>query len=343
MKRRWTFALLALLLFLSLPVPVWADEGDDQVVFFGDRIVLGPGDAVDGNLVVFGGSVEMREGSRVDGDLVAVGGESVVDGRIAGSLVVVGGTLDLRDNATVLQELITFGADVSQAEGARVFGERIEGFRWKVPPLTTRDWSWPSWTPIRRTRTPQSLFSDLFGSAVRWVLRTFALMALGVVVMLLLPKQTELVGQTVSQLPLPSTGVGLLTFVVLLFLVPLLVIICIGIPVVAVLAGAFVAALLLGRVAVGALVGERLLAAINVKPSQPLLHVVVGIGLIELLSAVPCLGWLLGWVLALAGLGAVVLTRFGTMIYEPQSGRSELPAPTEESSLDVVVDDEAEE
>ncbi len=334
MKKKWTFALLALLLFLSLPVPVWADDGEDQVVFFGDRVVLGAGDDVDGNLVVVGGSVELREGSRVRGDLVAVGGEAVVDGRIEGSLVVVGGALDLRDNATVMEELITFSANVSQAEGARVFGERMEGFRWKVPPLTLRDWSWQSWTPAERWRAPDLLFRDLFGSTVRWVLRTFALMALGVVVMLLLPRQTELVGQTVGQLPLPSTGVGLLTFVALLFLVPLLVIICIGIPVVVVLAVAFVAALLLGRVAVGAVVGERLLAAINVKPSQPLLRAVVGIGLIELLTAVPCLGWLLGWILALAGLGAVVLTRFGTMAYQPQSRQNDLPVPAEESAAE---------
>ncbi len=341
MKKKWIFALLALLVFLSLPVPVWADDGDDQLVFFGDSVVLGPGESVDGNLVVIGGRVEMREGSRVDGDLVAVGGGSIIDGRIEGSLVVVGGTLDLRDNATVSQDFITFGASVSQAEGARVFGERIEGLRWKVPPLTTRDWSWPSWTPAERWRSPDLLFSDLFSSAVRWMLRTFALMALGVVVMLLLPRQTELVGRTVSELPLPSTGVGLLTFVALLFLVPLLVIICIGIPLVVVLAFAFVAALLLGRVAVGAVVGERLLTAINVKPSQPLLQAVVGIGLIELLAAVPCLGWLLGWILALAGLGAVVLTRFGTMAYQPQSGQSDLPALTEESSADAPAEDES--
>jgi hypothetical protein len=334
MKKKWTFALLALLLFLSLPVPVWADDGDDQLVFFGDSVVLGPGDDVDGNLVVIGGSVEMREGSRVRGDLVAVGGESVVDGRIEGSLVVVGGTLDLRDNATVLGELVTFSANVSQAEGARVFGERIQGFRWKVPPLTLRDWSWRPWSFAERWRSPDLLFSDLFGSAARWVLRTFALMALAVVVMLLLPRQTELVGQTVSQLPLPSTGVGLLTFVVLLFLVPLLVIICIGIPVVLVLAVAFVAAVLLGRVAVGVVVGQRLLSAVNVKPSQPLLQAVVGIGLVELLTAVPCLGWLLGWILALAGLGAVVLTRFGTMPYQPQSGQGELPERSQYSAED---------
>jgi hypothetical protein len=164
-------------------------------------------------------------------------------------------------------------------------------------------------------------------------------MALGVVVMLILPKQTSLVGQTVSTVPLPSAGVGLLTFAVLLFVVPLLVIICIGIPLVVLLGVAFLAAMLLGRVAIGALIGERLLTALKVKQSQPLLDVVVGIGLVELLAAVPCLGWLLGLTLWLVGLGAVVLTRFGTVPYEPLK-RTQMPAPVAEPEVDTVPEEE---
>jgi hypothetical protein len=338
--RKWTVVLLTLFLFLSLAAPVWADDGEDQVVLFGDSVVLSPGEEMDGSLIVVGGRVEMREGSRVRGDVVAVGGDSTIDGRIDGSLVVVGGTLELQSHATVLEDLVTFGASVSQAEGASVLGQRIEGLRWTVPPIRIEPRVSQPWVSTERWRSPSLLFADLFGSLVRWVARTFTLMALGVVVMLVLPKQTALVGQTVSTVPLPSAGVGLLTFVVLLFVVPMLVIICIGIPLVVLLGAAFVAAMLLGRVAIGAVIGERLLNALKVKQSQPLLEVVVGIGLVELLAAVPCLGWLLGLVLWLAGLGAVVLTRFGTMAYEPVK-RSQVPVPILEPEAEIVPEEES--
>ena len=45
--------------------------------------------------------------------------------------------------------------------------------------------------------------------------------------------------------------------------------------------------------------------------------VLVGVLLISLLTTVPCLGWLLAGVVGSLGLGAVVLTRFGTMAYPP--------------------------
>ncbi len=338
--RKWTFALLTVLLFLSLAVPVWADDGDDQVVFFGDRVVIHEGEVVDGSLTVIGGSVELREGGQIRGDMVALAGESIVDGRIGGNLVVVGGTLELRSHATIEEDFFTLGASVSRAEGATVLGETIEGLRWRLPALRT--WRWEPqfrWWG-ERWRSPETIFGDAVGSLFRWVASTIALMALAVVVMLMLPKQTALVGETASKLPLPSTGVGLLTVVVVVIVLLLLVIICIGIPVAILLAIAAAVALLLGRVAVAALVGQRLLKALNADQSQPLLEAVVGIVVIELLSAVPCLGWLVSSILSLAGLGAVVLTRFGTVAYEPASTVADLPAPPPQPDLPSAPDEE---
>lgn len=338
--KKWTFALLTVLLFLSLAVPVWADDGDDQVVFFGDRVVIRGGEVVDGSLTVIGGSVELREGGRIRGDMVALGGESIVDGRIGGNLVVLGGTLELRSNATIEEDFFTFGASVERAEGATVLGETIEGMRWRLPALRTRPWEPQLRRWGDRWRSPETIFGDAVGNLFRWVARAIALMAMAVVVMLVLPKQTALVGETASKLPLPSTGVGLLTVVVLVIVLLLLVIICIGIPVAVLLAMVAAVALLLGRVAVAAIVGQRLLTALNADQSQPLLEPVVGIVVIELLSAVPCVGWLVSAILSLAGLGAVVLTRFGTVPYEPASTMADLPAPPPEPNLPSAAGEE---
>jgi cytoskeletal protein CcmA (bactofilin family) len=340
MMRKWMLLLVAVMLFLGTTMPVWADDGSGEVILFGEDLVIRGDETVDGNVVVFGGNVELREGGRVRGDVVCLGGAATIDGRIAGSLVVLGGRVDLQSNAVVSGDLFTLGSRVSRAEGATVRGERIEGLEWDWPQwrgLPERWWMGEPW------RWRGDIAVDWFGSLVRLAVRTLALVALGVALVLVFPKQTAQVGQTVTQLPVPSAGVGMLTFVVLLVAVPLLVIICIGIPVVVLLAIAFVAAQLLGRTAIGLWVGERLLQALNVSNRQPVLEVAVGVVLIELLTAVPCIGWLLGAVIALAGLGAVVLTRFGTVPYPLPASVSELPAAPTEPELPSAPGDDAEE
>ncbi len=324
--RRFGYCMWLVFLFFTMVVPVLADDGGDQMVLWGDRVIVAPGDSVGGNLVVFGGSVEVQEGGRVRGDLVAIVGKADVDGHVEGSLVVVGGDLNLRSHAIVGEDMVTVGASVTRSEGARVFGQEVRGLQWGLP--ESLSWRWvlePS--ALRNLRwSPVTWPFGLGRALLRWTVRTLALMALGVVVALLFPRHTALVARTASTVPLPSFGAGLLTFVVLLFLVPVLVIICIGIPVVVLLSVVLVAALLLGRVGVGALVGKRLLSALKETTDQPLLEVVLGIGLVELVASVPCLGALVGGALALLGLGAVALTRFGTSAYKPRSGQSALNA-----------------
>jgi len=337
--KKWMLPLLAVMLFLGMAMPVWADDGTGQVILFGENLVIHEDETVDGDVVIFGGNLELRNGGRVRGDVACLGGTATVDGRIEGSLVVLGGTVDLQSNALVNEDLFTLGSTVSRAEGATVRGQRIEGLEWDWPEwrgLPQRWWMGEPW------RWRGDIVVDWFGSLVRLAVRTLALMALGVALVLIFPKQTVQVGQTATQLPVPSAGVGLLTLVVLLVAVPLLVIICIGIPVVVLLAIAFVAAQLLGRTAIGLWVGERLLGALNVRERQPVLEVAVGVALIELLTAVPCIGWLLGVLISLAGLGAVVLTRFGTVPYPLTASATELPAPPAEPSLPSLPGDEAE-
>jgi len=323
--KKLIYALLITVLFLCLASPVWADDGDGQVVFPGSSVVIDSGDELNGDMTIMGGTLELREGGRIRGDVVVLGGQAVIDGRIDGTLVVMGGILDLQSHAVIGENLVTFGANVSRAEGAVVHGERIEGFPHVLPRLPT--WSGLSGLADVGRTWHGDIFFSLLGRLIRTVFSTIALMALGVLLVLFLPKPTNLVGQTVIKAPLPSIGVGLLTFVVLLILVPLLIVICIGIPVAVLLVLAAVAASVFGWIAIAALVGQRLLAALQVTQAQPVLEVIIGVPVVALLSAVPCLGGLLALIVAAAGLGAVILTRFGTVAYEPLSKAPALEQP----------------
>jgi cytoskeletal protein CcmA (bactofilin family) len=320
--KKWMSVLLAVLLFVSLTMPVWADDGQGQAVLPGESIVIGPGDEVQGDLAVMGGKVELQEGGRVNGDVAIIAGSGVIDGEVDGHLVVLGGTVELRSNALIRQNLFTFGASVSRAPGATVQGETIEGFRGRSFRLPTiqigriRPWQWD-----------QEPFFNLMRDFLHFVLNLVALVVLGVLLVLFLPKQTAVVAQAVTEAGWTSFAVGLLTFVVLLVLVPLLVIICIGIPVAVLLVLAAVAAGLFGWIAIGVLLGHRLLVALHTSQPQPVLEIVVGVAVLTLLAQVPCLGWLLGVIASAVGLGAVVLTRFGTMHYAPPKPVVDLTAP----------------
>ncbi len=149
---------------------------------------------------------------------------------------------------------------------------------------------------------------------MRVLLNAMGMMALGLLLVHVLPKQTREIARTVAQSPALSIGVGLLTMLLLPIVLILLVVICIGIPVAIVLILAAMAAGAYGWVAVGAALGQRLMLTSKVQ-SGPAWGVIVGVGLLCVLSAVPCLGWLLGLIVTSAGLGAVVLTRFGTLQY----------------------------
>jgi hypothetical protein len=325
--KKWTCVLLTVLLFVSLTMPVWADDGAGQAVLPGESIVIGPGDIVQGDLTVLGGSLELQEGGRVNGDVAMLGGDAIIDGEVDGSLVVLGGTAELGSNALIRKDLFTLGASVSRAAGATVQGETIEGFkgRLRLPAL-------PNLPTIRTWRTTpgqwdEQPFVNLLSSFMRFVLNLVALVVLGVLLVVFLPKQTAVVAQAVTEAGWTSFAVGLLTFLVLLVLVPLLVIICIGIPVAVLLVLAAVAAGLFGWIAIGVLLGHRIVAALHTSQPQPVVEIIVGVAALTLLAEIPCLGWLMGVIAGAVGLGAVVLTRFGTMHYAPSRPVTSLPAP----------------
>jgi len=159
------------------------------------------------------------------------------------------------------------------------------------------------------------------------VITALALMALGLLVVLFLPKQTETVAQAVLAAPLPSLGVGFLTAVVAVGLTTLLAItICLS-PIALFIGLATTAAGFFGWIAVGLLVGQKLLEGLKIQEPAPLLAVVIGVLLISLISALPCLGFFVFLGVVSLGLGGVTLTRFGTMSYPEGLPSPPLPPP----------------
>ena len=326
-----TFKLLTLMLLLALillPTSAVYARGSsgrllDGRVIFGDNFTLQSGDTLTGDLVVFGGNVKIEGDALVQGDMVVIGGNVTLDGTITGSTVIVGGSTSMSESAVVKGDLVTVGGSLSRDPGSEVGGEvvtnipapdiRIPNIQAPAVPAVPNvpDVPNPPSPEINFNYNPLFSFFRMFGTAL-------AVSLLAMLASLFLQPQIERVSQAVVGQPVIAGSFGLLTGVLAPFVLVVLVVTLILIPVAALAIVALALAWLFGVVAIGTEVGERFTHAINQTWAPPLtagigtflmMLVVGGIGMI------PCIGWLATSLVALLGVGGVVLTMFGTQSY----------------------------
>lgn len=299
---------MALVLLIVLGRPVLAQGGEDGRVILGEDFTLPTDHRLDGDLVVFGGDVDLEPGSTVRGAVLVFGGEVHIAGRVDGDVLAFGGDVTLAESAVVGGNVLSTNG-YERHPGAIVNGQVIDsgghdgvqiparpqpvysGWPWEM------DWVWHTWQSV---------------------LGALAMVVIGVVVVLLVPGLTRTAGETLVSYPVQSTFVGLLAGLVTSVAIVLLTITCLGIPVALLLSIALAVAVLFGWIAAGLVLGERLLVALNPEVrSQPPVAVAAGLVILALIGLLPCLNWLLGILVGTWGLGAVVLTRFGSRPYVP--------------------------
>ncbi len=303
MKRSLLICVIVGLILLAMPAWALADDGTGDGHFvFGGNYVLRSGESLSGDLVVMGGSARLEQDSSVWGNVAIMGGSVDVAGQVSGDITILGGSVDLGSTAVVGGQVISIGGSVRRDPGAQVQGDVVEGER-ALP------WNWPS-TEVVHVR--ESGLRQVLGWIVGTILTVLGILALALLATLLLPAQTEQVMRVIQAEPVISAAAGLLTIIILPLLLILLLITCIG-PLI--LGLAFAVAVLFGWIAVGLLLGRAILKSFKVEDPNTLVEVLIGVAILTLLSRVPCIGWLLSLMAASLGLGAVILTRFGTSSY----------------------------
>ncbi len=310
MKKKWLLWFV-LVLVLALPVPVAADGMEGGKVIFGGSYTLLAGETLQGDLVVFGGNATVEAGARLQGELAVMGGNVRVDGEVHGDVALLGGQLTLGEEAVILGDVAVIGGTVERAAGAQIRGQLVEG---ESIPLNL-----PSFSPA-----PVAIdVSAPWWLDVAWKLaRAFVLAALALLATLFVERPLNRVrGAAVNQ-PVAAGGVGLLTLVLLPGAMLLLALTLILLPVALLLSVAIVAAALLGWLALGLETGERLAQTFHWR-WPPAMQAAIGtlaLSLVlDLLSLVPCVGWLPGVLVGSVALGATVLTRLGTEAYPAPS------------------------
>lgn len=325
MKRLWV-VWLALLWVCWLWGGVALAQGGGNA-YLGQDVYIHSGEVVEGDMSLLGGRVVFEKDSLVRGNVAVMAGEVLVNGHIEGNLVAFGGVVDLGATAVVEGDVVALGT-VRRHPDAQVHGRLVMGLG------AARSMGMFARPHAEGRLSVERLFPAVgtwAGAVLRILAIVIALIGTALVLAVLLPGNLNNIARVmISHLPL-TVGVGLLTFVLLIFLVPILVVLCIGIPVAIVLLLAVGVGALVGWVAAGTLLGERLLHVFRVGTTHPAIAAGLGVGLMTLFAQVPCVGWLLGLFIASWGLGSVILTRFGfgeTAFWPPE--RSTRIPPLEE-------------
>ncbi len=308
-----TFFLFLVMLFSCAFSPIGIQTGGPED---GDKMILGgsfrlqEGQTVDGDLVVIGGNATIEKNATVKGNLVLIGGTADISGNVIKDVSSIGGVISLTDTAFVHGDLVTYGGTVQQANYAVVKGKIIAG--------GPGDFDFGTWSPFSSMRLPKSPFQGLYkpiGEIFGVILRSLAMALLAMLLSLFVEKPAHTVADYVVNRVFLSGGLGLLTLVVapILFLIIALTIILLPVGFLGLLALA--SATLFGWISIGLEIGDRLVNIIKVEWSPP---VSAGMGTLLMsmvafgFGLIPCVGWIVQFLIGIIGLGGVLLSWFGT-------------------------------
>jgi len=332
MKKLLWASLVVFTLLLSTAAPAFASAPFDGQVVFGDSFTLEADEVLDGDLVVFAGDVTLEMGSRVDGNVAVMGGSADVAGTVEGDVVVFGGSVNLVSTAVVQGELVNIGGSIDRAEGAIVRGNQVEGlafdrgFRF---PTFARVWTngyrynWDNWLLRFFIRALKALATAVLVTVIAALVAVF------------LPQPLERVSQAVLVAPAHSWVVGLVTAILAVLIgAILLATICLS-PFGGLVFLAALIAAVFGWIAVSLIVGLGVLEQLKARNVTPVMGALVGGAVLSLIAVAIwfvsdcCLGWPFVILVGAFGLGAVVLTRFGTREYVPSQATEATPVPVE--------------
>jgi len=313
-SRLFVFFLMAWLLFL--PLQGVQARGLAEGPIFGSNFTVKSGETLNEDLVVFGGSVFIEKDATVNGAVVLFGGSLTMDGYVSEDVVVMGGAVKLGSATHIKGNLVTFGAAVSRDAGARVDGDVINNPTPSGTPLVPAIPSGPSVPEI------SSNYTNPIWTALGVLGQSIMLALLAILIAMFLPMHMRRVADGVVAQPAMTFGMGLLSLILFIVVIVALALfsvfiitLFVTIPLIVISSVIFSAACVLGWLALGMEVGVRISQMIKREWPLPL---AAGVGVFGLnlvaqgIGFIPCIGGLLSGIIAFAGLGAVMMTRFGT-------------------------------
>ncbi len=262
------------------PPPSPTTRGEDRTVH-GGELVVGPNEVVH--------------------DLSVMGGELELDGTATGNLTVMGGTAHLKAGSHVVGNVTTMGGEVEIDEGATVDG-RIGSLGGEVKRGDKVVSSGYTLDDRDKPRGEQNIFQRI-GSAITAAAMLFVF---GAVLLALASRRMETLRVEAGARPMRSFALGFVGILGALVTTVALCVTVVGIPVAFVFLLTAVFASYAGIAAVLTTVGKAL---IGHKTDSPYLQLAFGCLLFLLSGAIPVVGGIITFVVAMTGVGVVVATR----------------------------------
>jgi hypothetical protein len=257
---------------------------------------------VPGDLLVLGGAATLAQGAAVAGNVHVLLGELLVLGEIDGDVAFLNGRLHLGPTARVGGDLNLGGGAYSAAPGAVIAGRIDTGAGVALP------------------SAPQRVTSGRWASLARGLVSGLLLGLVAATLARYRPAGARRVGEAATQHALASLAMGALVGLVGVSLLVTMAYTIVLIPVTLLGLASLGVAVLYGWIGLGTEVG-RLSARALSRPLRPAAAAFTGtlavMLVLELASALPAVGGLLAISLALLGLGAAALTRFGLRPFTP--------------------------
>jgi hypothetical protein len=272
-------------------------DGSDDVVRFGEHIVIEEGELVEGDVVAIGGSIEVR-------------------GKVTGDVVSVGGSLNVASTGMIDGDAVSVGGTVNEEEGSEVSGD-----------VVSISGPFPNFIFGLPNGHFPSFGFRFFGLSMSFVKSLIVILLVWLIVVLFTDR-IKVTTRKISDSPLASFGMGLLVFILMPVAVVLLCITLIGIPVAILLPLAVGILGLFGYAAVGLALGSKIVGQ-EAPTGTPVKGALIGVLILE---AIPLFGKLIGlpggFMAAISlpiriigytvivcavslGLGAAILTRLG--------------------------------
>ena len=253
--------------------------------------------ASDRSIIKIGSDVHIEKDMRVE-DAVAVGGSVFVDGIVDGDAVAVGGTVHLGEEAIIHGDAVTIGGIIDKAEGAMIYGTTVDigAFDFKNIFEGKHLLGGHRWIPGIPGMWGGLKFIPLIG-----------LIALVLLLSVLIPTELGTVASNIKNEPIIMFLWGILGVILIVPLAVMLAISIIGIALIPLEILAIFLALLIGYIAVGIIIGKKLLKALNNDNPSVILSAILGVLILWLIGLIPVFGCIVKIIALIIGFGAVII------------------------------------
>lgn len=276
-------SLLALLCLALLALPGVAaaqtsDHSEDAVVVISGDVDVPRGETVNG---VFVASGDVRIAGRVDGDVVLFSGDALVSGRIDGDLITVGGQARLLPRAFVDGD-VRYGDKRPVVAGSAI----VRGDVTKKNGLDSLD-----------------LF-PFIGAAIFLIGTLISTAVFGMLLLLIAPRAADAIEVRSRERIGPLIAIGIAVAIALPVAAAIAAVTVVGLPLAFVILLALLPLAAVAYCASAWALGRRMVKA----PRSRYLAFLAGLAVLEVVSVVPIVGWLVGIAAVLFGFGLIAAT-----------------------------------